>query len=96
MPTTRTQPRARSDAELAFVVMRALTAARLLWARGAALPVDDLAPLVDAPPDEIVRAVDGLCAEGIAERCGSGATVRLTEHAARELGRGGVRARIGR
>ena len=93
MPMPRTQPRARSDAELAFVVMRALTAARLLWARRAALPVDDLAPLVDAPPEEIVRAVDGLCAEGIAER--SGSTVRLTEDAARELERGGVRAGTG-
>src|SRR5262249_3978230 len=67
MPMSRSQTRVRSDAELAFVVMRTLAAARLLWAHGAALPVDDLAPLVDAPPDEIVRAVDGLCAEGIAE-----------------------------
>ena len=92
---SRSQTRVRSDAELAFVVMRTLAAARLLWARGAALPVDDLAPLVDAPPDEIIRAVDGLCAEGIAERCASGATVRLTEHAARELGRVGSRAGVG-
>ena len=91
MPIERPSMRVRSDAELAFVVMRALTNARLLWARRGELPVDALAPLVDAPPDEIVRAVDGLCAEGIAERGASGTTVRLTEYAVRELRRVGVR-----
>jgi len=86
MASTR-DPRARSDAELAFVVMRALAAARLLWARNGALPVDALASLVAAPADEISRALDGLYAEGIAECGAADATVRLTEHAARELSR---------
>ena len=40
------QTRVRSDAELAFIVMRALASARLLWARGGALPLEALASLV--------------------------------------------------
>jgi DNA-binding IclR family transcriptional regulator len=86
MVSTRHPLRARSDAELAFVVMRALAAARLLWSRNGALPVDALASLVSAPANEVTRALDGLYAEGIAESGAGDATVRLTERAARELG----------
>jgi hypothetical protein len=77
--------RARSDAELAFIVMRALAAARLLWARGGALPVDALPTMVQAAPDEVAVAVAMLCDEGIAEVGVHDGTVRLTERAAWEI-----------
>jgi hypothetical protein len=63
--------------------MRLLTAARLLWSNGGALPLDALPGLVPASNPAIARAVGRLCALGIAEV--SGDTVRLTERGAREL-----------
>ena len=92
MRLDRVQTRVRSDAELAFIVMRALASARLLWARGGALPLDALASLVVAEPHEIAMAVNLLCDEGMAEVANSDGTVRLTERAAREIAsqRGGL------
>jgi len=85
MRVDRTQTRVRSDAELAFIVMRALASARLLWARGGALPLDALASLVVAEPDDIAVAVALLCDEGMAEVANNDGTVRLTEHAVQEM-----------
>jgi hypothetical protein len=85
MQIVRDEMRARSGAEVAFVVMRALARARLLWAHGGALPVEVLPGIVPAPAEAIAQAIDRLCEEGIAERAGPGAAVRLTERAAREI-----------
>jgi hypothetical protein len=85
MPVERYEVRARSGAEVAFIVMRALVGARLLWARGGALPFDALPALVAVPPGPIALAIERLCEEGIAEVPAGARTVRLTERAAREL-----------
>jgi hypothetical protein len=85
MPVERFEVRARSGAEVAFIVMRALVGARLLWARGGALPFDALPALVAVPPGPIALAIERLCEEGIAEVSAGAHTVRLTERAAREL-----------
>jgi hypothetical protein len=85
MPAERYEVRARSGAEVAFVVMRALVGARLLWARGGALPFDALPALVAVPPGPIALAIERLCEEGIVEVSAGAGTVRLTERAAREL-----------
>jgi len=85
MHDVRAEVRARSGAEVAFVVMRALARARLLWARGGAVPVEVLPGIVPAPADAIAYAIERLCEEGIAERASSGAAVRLTERGAREI-----------
>lgn len=85
MRLDRSQTRVRSDAELVFIVMRALASARLLWARGGALPLDALASLVVAEPHDIAVAVALLCDEGMAEVANNDGTVRLTERAACEI-----------
>lgn len=85
MPVEQHEIRARSGAEVAFVVMRALIRARLLWADGGALPFDALPALVAAPPGPIAVAIEGLCEEGVAETSTGERTVRLTDRAAREL-----------
>jgi hypothetical protein len=85
MPVEPYEIRARSGAEVAFMVMRALIHARLLWARGGALPFDALPALVAAPPGPIAVAIERLCEEGVAEVSTGERTVRLTDRAAREL-----------
>jgi len=77
--------RSRSGAEVAFIVMRALATARLLWARDGALPIDMLPALVEAPAEAIAMTIDGLCDEGLAEVSVHDATVRLTDRALRDL-----------
>ena len=77
--------RTRSGAEVAFVVMRALATARLLWARDGGLPIDLLPALVQAPAEAIASTIDGLCEEGLAEISELNATVRLTDRAMRDL-----------
>jgi hypothetical protein len=83
------ETRTRSGAEIAFIVMRSLAAARVLWGNGGALPLDALPGLVPASARVIAPTVARLCALGIAEV--SGGTVRLTERGAHEIcGRGGA------
>ena len=77
--------RARSTAEIAFLVMRALANARLLWVRDGALPLDALPALIPVSAAAIARAIDRLGEEGIVEVSHPAATVRLTERAAREI-----------
>ena len=77
--------RPRSAAEVAFIVMRALVTARLLWARRGALPLDALPALAAVPADKIALAVERLCGEGIAEVSAADRTVRLTERTAAEI-----------
>jgi hypothetical protein len=70
---------------VAFIVMRVLIRARVLWARGGAVPIDALPALVAASPYAVSVALDRLCEEGIAElRTGEG-TVCLTDRAAAEF-----------
>jgi hypothetical protein len=83
------ETRTRSGAEVAFIVMKCLAAARLLWSNGGALPLDVLPGLVPASGPAIALAVQRLRAEGIVEV--SGNNVRLSEHGAREIcARGGA------
>ena len=77
------ETRNRSGAEVAFMIMRVLATARVLWARNSAVPVDALNALVPVGVADVTLAVDRLCDEGIAERLADG-TIRLTERAARE------------
>ena len=79
------ETRDRSGPEVAFIVMRALATARLLWARGGALPLATLSDLVQAPAEAVAVTVDRLCDEGMAELSASDATVRLTERGMREM-----------
>ena len=65
--------------------MRALAAARVLWARGGAIPLATLSDLVQAPAESVAATVDRLCDEGVTEFSASDATVRLTEGAMREM-----------
>jgi hypothetical protein len=84
MRTEHGETKMRSAAEVAFMVMRVLATARLLWARGGAVPIAALSALVPADGAALAFAVDRLCDEGIAEHAPD-ATVRLTERAAFEL-----------
>jgi hypothetical protein len=85
MRSEQNEVRSRSGAEVAFVVMRALATARLLWARDGALPIEMLPALVEAPAEAIALTIDGLCDEGLAEVSELDATVRLTDRAMRDL-----------
>jgi len=85
MPADVDAVRARSGAEVTFVVLRALVAARVLWAGAGALPLDALPALLALPVGPIASAVEWLCEEGIVELSARARTVRLTERAAREL-----------
>lgn len=90
--------RSRSGAEVAFMIMRVLATARVLWARSSAVPMDALCALVPVAAADVALAVDRLCDEGIAERVADG-TIRLTELAARDgcvAGDGWMPAAVGR
>jgi hypothetical protein len=69
---------------VAFIVMRVLIRARVLWARGGAVPLDALPALVEASPYAVSVALERLCEEGIAELRGE-RTVCLTDRAAAEF-----------
>ena len=77
------ETRSRSGAEVAFMIMRVLATARVLWARSSAVPMDALYVLVPAGAAAVTLAVDRLCDEGFAELLADG-TIRLTDRAARE------------
>lgn len=79
------ETRNRSGAEVAFTVMKALSAARLLWSDEGALPLQALPGLLSTPESDVALAVDRLCAEGVAEVSQVDQTVRLTERGAREI-----------
>ena len=85
MRSENEEPRSRSGAEVAFDVMRALATARLLWGHDAALPLDALPELVQAPTDSVASALERLCDEGIVEVSGADATVRFTAGAVRDM-----------
>ena len=85
MRTENDEPRTRSGAELAFNVMRELATARLLWGCDAALPLDALPGLVQAPAEAVAIALDRLWDEGIIEVSHCDATVRFTEDAVRDM-----------
>jgi|SRR5579862_1664718 len=85
MRSERERTRARSGAEVAFIVMRVLIRARVLWARGGAVPLDALPALVAASPYAVSVAVERLCEEGIAELRAGECTVCLTDRAAAEF-----------
>lgn len=77
--------RSRSDAEVAFAVMRALATVRVLWRRSGGLELATLSELAQAPADAVAVTVDRLCDEGLVERPEHEFTVRLTERGAREM-----------
>lgn len=77
------ETRNRSGAEVAFMIMRVLATARVLWARSSAVPMDALYVLVPVDAATVTLAVDRLCDEGFAEVLANG-TIRLTDRAARE------------
>ena len=81
----RTRKRARSTAEIAFLIMRALAYARLLWRRDGALPLDALPALLAAPGAAIGAAIERLSEEGVCEVDVAASTIRLTEPAARDI-----------
>lgn len=83
MRTQASETKSRSGAEVAFMIMRVLATARVLWARHSAVPMDSLYALLPVDAADVALAVDRLCDEGIAERLANG-TVRLTEPAVRE------------
>lgn len=85
MRAERREVRNRSGAEVAFIVMRTLATARLLWARSGAVPLATLSELVQAPAEAVAVTVDRLCDEGITEVSESDATVRLTERGMRDM-----------
>lgn len=85
MAVKRRGIRVRSGAEVAFLILRVLAAARLFWSDRGALPLDALPALVAASAETIALAVERLCREGIAEVSAGTGTLRLTERGAREL-----------
>jgi DNA-binding IclR family transcriptional regulator len=85
MRVDRDEVRQRSAAEVAFIVVRALATARLLWGRDWALPLDALADLVSAPRDTTARVIERLREEGVAQVSAGERTVRITDAASREL-----------
>lgn len=85
MRSENDEARTRTGAELAFDVMRALATARLLWGCDAALPLDGLPGLVQAPAEAVATTLDRLCEEGIVEVSRGDATVRFTAAAVRDM-----------
>jgi len=83
MRTQAGETRSRSGAEVAFMIMRVLATARVLWGRSCALPLDALHALVPVDVEAVAVAVDRLCEESIAELLTDG-RIRLTDRAARE------------
>lgn len=77
--------RARSKAEVVFMLMRALLAGRLLWGADGRLSLSSLKALVGAPPHQIARALVYLSREGIVWVDRRGDVVRLTERGMCEL-----------